>query len=162
MIPSMGNKVAHKDFLSRPRKGVFVHLDLNDFGSINKQHGHPVGDQAIVASGNAIRSAMNEAVGKKNGKLFRIGGDEFVAHVPSHEHAAQFLRNLRGQLDSIPAIRGTHRLSTSAGIGHTPEHAEQALMQAKGAKKAMGYLPGQAKTHAASMIPGKEGVIPVE
>ena len=50
----------------------------------------------------------------------------------------------------------------SLGFGPTPQHAEQGLQAAKTAKKAAGAPLGQAKTHAASAMPGREGVIPVE
>lgn len=162
MVPQMGNQMAYKDFLSRPRAGVHLHLDANDFGSINKIHDHETGNEAIVAMGKALRSAMDESVGRKNGKLFRTGGDEFVAHVPTHEHAALFTRTLRSKLEAIPAIRGTHRLSMSVGIGPSKEHAEEALKDAKMQKKIAAAPLGQAKTHAASRMPGREGVIPVE
>lgn len=162
MIPSIGNKAAYNDFLSRPREGVHVHLDGNDFGSINKMHDHETGNHAITAMGRALRQAMDESVGRKNGKLFRTGGDEFVAHVPSHEHAALFARSLRSKFEGIPAIRGTHRLSMSLGFGPTRDHAEEALKDAKAAKKAANAPLGQAKTHAASRMPGREGIIPVD
>lgn len=162
MVPQIGNKMAYNDFRSRPRPGVHVHLDGNDFGSINKMHDHETGNQAIVAMGKALRQAMDESVGRKTGKLFRTGGDEFVAHVPSHEHAALFARALRSKMDAIPAIRGTHRLSMSLGFGPTPEHAEEALKDAKAQKKMAAAPLGQAKTHAASRMPGREGIIPVE
>lgn len=161
MVPGLGNKKAYADFRSRPKQGVHVHMDGNDFGTINKIHGFETGNQAIVAMGAAMREAMDEAVGKKHGKLFRVGGDEFVAHVPSHDHAAAFARSLRQKLEAIPAVGGTHQLSVSMGFGHTPDHAELALINAKGEKKKAGYKLGEAKTHAASQVPGYEGVIPM-
>lgn len=161
MVKRMGNKKAYADFLSRPKQGVHVRMDANDFGGINKLHGFEAGNQAITAMGNAMREAMDESVGSKHGKLFRIGGDEFHAFVPSHDHAAAFARNLRSKLEAIPTIGGTHNLSVSLGIGPSPAHAETGLINAKGAKKAAGYQPGQAKTHAHSMMPGLEGPVPV-
>lgn len=160
MVKGMGNKKAYSDFLSRPKQGVHIRMDGNDFGGINKLHGFETGNHAISAMGGAIRDAMQEAVGSKHGKLFRIGGDEFHAFVPSHEHAALFARAVRNKLEQIPAVGGTHALSLSMGFGHTPDHAELALINAKGAKKTSGARPGQAKTHAASQVPGFEGVIP--
>ena len=160
MVRSMGNKKAFADFLSRPKQGVHIRMDGNDFGSINKVHGFETGNQAITAMGNAIREAMDESVGRKHGKLFRIGGDEFHAFVPTHEHAAQFARSVRAKLEAIPAVGGTHSLSLSLGFGHTPDHAELALINAKGEKKKAGYKIGTAKTHAASQVPGFEGIIP--
>jgi GGDEF domain-containing protein len=160
MVRGTGNKKAYLDFLGRPKQGIHIRMDGNDFGPINKIHGFETGNMAIGAMGGAIREAMNEAVGRSNGKVFRIGGDEFHAFVPSHEHAAQFARAVRNKLEAIPAVGGTHNLSLSIGFGHTPDHAELALINAKGQKKATGAKPGQAKTHAASQVPGYEGHIP--
>ena len=162
MVPGVGNKRAYRDFLSRPKKGVHIRMDGNDFGAINKVHGFEVGDASIHAMGNAIREAMEDSVGTKNGKVFRIGGDEFHAYVPNHEHAAQFARAVHQKLGEIPAIGGTHNLSLSVGFGTHPEHAEQALIQAKLAKKAIGYKPGRAKTHVHSLLPGFEGPLKTE
>ena len=162
MVPAVGNRKAYEDFLSRPRPGVHIHLDANDFGSINKQHGFKAGDEAIKAYGTAIRNAVDESVGRKNAKVFRVGGDEVMLHVPSHEHAAKFVRNLKSHFDKIPAVGGTHKISASIGVGESPETAEHGLIQAKTAKKSMGYTLGQAKTHAYSSIPGHEGHLATE
>lgn len=161
MVPGVGNKKAYADFRSRPQKGVYVHMDGNDFGQINKIHGFETGNKAISAFGNAMRNAMDETVGRGKGKLHRAGGDEFMAFVPSHEDAAHFASKLREHLDAVPAIGGTHKLSVSMGIGHTPDYAEHALISAKGAKKASGAKPGEAKSFAHSNVPGFEGPVPV-
>jgi len=161
MVPTMGNKKAYADFLARPKKGIHIHLDGNDFGAINKTgRGFEAGNDAIRAMGGAIRESLDEAVGRKYAKAFRKGGDEFDLFVPTHEHAALFARLLRSKLEAIPPIDGAHHLSVSMGFGHTPEHAEMALIDAKQAKKAAGYKLGQAKTHVASRVPGFEGIIP--
>jgi len=154
MVPGVGNRFAYRDFLARSKKGIHVRIDANDFGGINKDHGFETGDGAIRALGGALRASMDNAVGQKHGKLFRIGGDEFHAFVPNHEQAARFLRTAREQLGSIPPIGGTHNLSFSAGMGPSPFHAEASLMAAKRAKKSMGYLLGQAKNHVYSSTSG--------
>lgn len=162
LVPKMGNVKAYGDFLSRPRTGgVHVRIDGNDFGQINKIHSFEHGNKAITAMGGAIREALDETVGSKHGKSFRIGGDEFHLFVPSHEHAANFARAVRAKLEKIPPVGGTHALSISMGWGHNPDHAEQALIKAKTAKKQANYPHGQAKTHAYSGIPGSEGHVPV-
>lgn len=161
MVPSIGNRRAHEDFLTRPKEGVHIFMDGNDFGSINKMHSHDHGDQAIKAFGQAMRDTMDETVGRGSGKLFRSGGDEFVAHVPTQEHAAAFARGLRNRLDAIPPIGGTHKLSVSMGMGADPASAEAAAGMAKKTKKAHGYPLGQAQTHVHSLIPGSEGAVPV-
>lgn len=161
MVPGVGNKKSYADFLSRPKNGVYIHMDGNDFGQINKKHGFETGNKAIGAFGNAMRSAMDETVGRAQGKLHRAGGDEFMAFVPTHEDAAHFAAKLREKLDAVPPLGGTHKLSVSMGFGHTPDHAEHALINAKGAKKASGAAPGEAKSFAHSNVPGFEGPVPV-
>jgi GGDEF domain-containing protein len=165
MVPGARNKSSFQEEINQPRApgGVHVMLDGNDFGSINKVHGHAAGDAAIRAMGGAVRGALDEAVGPEHKDLWRFGGDEFAAWLPSHEHANRFLRTLRGKLEAIPAVGGTHNLSMSAGVGNTHQEADQALnTHAKAAKKLAGYLPGQARMHVHSLVPGHEGEIPLD
>jgi len=161
---NIGNQAAHEDFIEGQKgkpQGVHLHMDANDFGSINKMHGHPVGDQAIKTMANTMRETMDKHVGRKHGKLFRVGGDEFKAHFQTPAHASVFARALRQNLDQLVPVGGTHRISLSMGMGHSPEHAEQALMNAKTEKKAQNYPVGQAEHHVHSLLSGHEGSIPV-
>lgn len=158
MVSGVGNKLAWEDFLSRPKKGVHVMLDGNDFGIINKKWGQTAGDQAIKAMGAAISRASRAS----KGKLFRVGGDEFRAHFETPEQAYAFVRNARTELESLPPVGGEHFHSVSMGLGPSPEHAEQALIHAKTAKKKAGYIPGQAQTHVHSLLPGAVGEVPVK
>jgi hypothetical protein len=153
-------------------------MDGNQFGQINKLHGQLAGDQAIKAFGQAAREAMDEAVGRGPGGgkmfrhtdeqvLYRNGGDEFIANVPSHEHAAKFARLLSKKLQDIPAVGGTHKLSMSYGLGLDHETADKAQMLAKGQKyhdlerKQPKYPDGQVPNLAHSLVPGFEGPLPV-
>lgn len=176
----MGNKLAFSQFRQKNKPGVHVAMDGNDFKSINDLYGHDAGDQAVTAFGKAAREAMDEAVGSDKGKLFRNpdeqnlyrnGGDEFVAHVPTHEHAAKFARSLRSKLEAMPPIAGQHKLSMSFGFGHDFPSADTALNMAKEQK----YLPaapgqprvrkfahGQVPSLAHSLVPGHEGAIPLQ
>lgn len=162
MCPKVGNKKSYMDFLQRPRPGVHIRIDGNGMSQVNKIHGFKHGDQAIKAMFGAVRSAVDETVGRKLAKVWRIGGDEGHIFVPSHEHAVKFLRALRSKLESIPPVGGTHSLSVSAGIGRHPEESDQASILAKQRMKSMGYPAGQAKTHVHSLIPGHEGAVPLD
>lgn len=157
MVKGVGNKLAFEDFLSRKRGGVHVMLDANDFGRINKKWGQSVGDDAIRAMGGAFSRASRA----HGGKLFRVGGDEFRAHFESPEQAYAFVRSARQEMENLPPVRGEHFHSASIGLGHSPEHAEQALIHAKNAKQRAGYIPGQAQTHAHSLLQGAVGEVPV-
>ena len=52
---------------------TFALVDLDRFKAINDLHGHQVGDAALVACANAIRSA-----GDRDTIAVRLGGEEFV------------------------------------------------------------------------------------
>lgn len=157
MVKGVGNKLAYEDFLSRPRQGVHVMIDGNDFGAINKKWGQSVGDDAIKAMG----SALSRVSRTNKMKLFRIGGDEFAAYADTPEQAYSFARHARQELESLPPVKGQHYHSVSIGFGHRPEHAEQALIHAKKAKQNAGYLLGHAQTHAYSLLPGAAGEVPI-
>lgn len=186
MLPEMGGKKAYAHFLENPQPGIHIRIDGNDFGAVNKIHGFDAGDSAIKAMGNAIRNAKQEADRQyappkaaasadptesdldalTQSKMYRIGGDEFHVFIPqhekAHEHAAAFTRAMRHHMEAVPPVGGTHGISASVGMGHTPEHSDLALISAKTAKKGAAYLPGQAKTHVHSLLPGHEGPVPVQ
>lgn len=134
MVPSVGNKLAYQDFLSRPREGVHVHLDGDGYGKINKVHGFHEGDKAIKSLFETIRSAVDESVGRKHAKTFRVGGDECNIFMPSKNHAEAFLRVLHKKLAESAPI-GDFRHGVSYGVGATPEEAESQLIAHKQSKK---------------------------
>jgi diguanylate cyclase (GGDEF)-like protein len=160
MMEGVGNKYAYNQWVKQPRQGVHIGLDLNNFKQINDTHGHGVGDQAIKAFGGAMRTAADKTKTPEGQgvKIFRTGGDEAVAFAPSYEHAATFLHNLREHLSSIPPVMGAHKLSASAGIGHTPETADKALYEAK-KQKAGHTVTTIPHLLAHSLYPGNEGAI---
>ena len=149
MVPAVGNKLAYDSFLSRPRGGVHVMIDGNDFGAINKKWGQSMGDEAIKTIFNTVSRSSR----KMRGKAFRVGGDEGRLHFDTPEQAHAFARDVRQNLESIPPIKGQHGYSLSIGMGGSPEEAEKALINAKNEKKSMNYPIGEAKTHIHSLLP---------
>jgi len=161
MVPTLGNKVAYADFLTRPKEGVHIRLDGSKFGGINKRAGFETGNEAIKSMFGAVRSALDESVGRKHAKAFRIGGDEASLFVPTIEHAAMFHRALKRHLDALPLVAG-QKLAFDMGVGKTPEAAEQGLIKAKTHGKSMNYPLHELRTHAYINIPGHEGHLPTE
>lgn len=156
MVPGLGNKFAYQHFKDKNVPGATVVGDANFFKGINDELGHETGDAAIKAMGGAWRDASNEV----GGKAHRFGGDEFHAHFPTHEHAAQFARALRGKLDQVPPVGGTRKLSMSLGIGHDFPSADAAVYKAK-AQKGL-HTPSTVPTLLAhSLHSGHEGAIPL-
>lgn len=159
MVPGLGNKLAYKGFAAKNTPGATVVGDANFFKGINDDPnlGHVIGDNAIAAMGTAWRDAAAE-VG--DGKAHRFGGDEFHVHFPTHEHAAQFARTLRGKLDQMPLVGGTRKLSMSIGIGHDFPSADRAVYAAKAQKGA--HTPATIPSLLAhSLHRGHEGAIPL-
>jgi len=62
-----------QDLLDRGEAFHLLFIDLNDFGSINKQFGHPVGDDLIRGFAAKLKNVFDE-----NDCLCRYAGDEFV------------------------------------------------------------------------------------
>lgn len=161
-MTGLGNQYAHSQWLKQARPGVHLAIDANNFKQINDTYGHAAGDAALKAFGQAFRDSMNEVAppGENGGSIHRTGGDEFQAHLPTHDHAAQFARSLREKLAAVPPIGGTHRLSVSIGAGHDPLTADQALYEAKKQKLSP---TGLHKPHTIphvlyhSVVPGHEG-----
>jgi diguanylate cyclase (GGDEF)-like protein len=161
MNPGIGNKYAYETFRATNPNGVWTSIDVNDLKHLNDTQGHDAGDALIRGFGAAARTAVDPA----DSKLFRAGGDEYTMWHPTPEAAYSALRNIRHHVDQIPPINGTHRISFSAGLGHTFDHADKALYQAKAQKKLptgeRAFAPGSVPHFAHSMIPGSEGPVPL-
>lgn len=126
MIPSVGNKFAYSDFISRHRnRGIHVYADLNSISSLNNSKGEGVGDTAIKRFFN-ISSELSR---KYNGKNFREGGDKNRVFFESPQDAMDFSKSLSEALANEKIH--DHTLSATIGIGFSPEHAVQAHKKAK-------------------------------
>jgi diguanylate cyclase (GGDEF)-like protein len=167
MNPGLGNKFAYEQFRKKNAPGVWASLDLNDFKHANDTFGHDAGDDLIRASGRAVR----ESVDPKTSKVFRSGGDEYVMHFPTYEHAAQAMRSLREKMDQITPVQGTYKPSFSAGLGPSFEHADTALRSAKQQKFKLdpvtgattrAFAPGAVPHLVHSLVPGFEGQVPLQ
>jgi diguanylate cyclase (GGDEF)-like protein len=116
---------------------ALVVLDLDHFKQVNDRHGHPYGDEVLVAVANALRTAV-----RGHDTLARFGGEEFVILLPgaTAEEAGRVADRARTMIAEIDLPQG--RLSSSAGVvsasGGTAvgwdglfDAADRALYQAK-------------------------------
>src|SRR5688500_2241601 len=93
---------------------VLLMIDIDHFKAINDRHGHPVGDQVLVAVAGALRQDLPD-----DADLSRIGGEEFMAtvrDVPAGrgaELAHTMCRHVRALVFDI----GGERLRVSVSIG---------------------------------------------
>ena len=97
-------------------------IDLDGFKAINDVHGHPAGDELLVAVARRLRSVV-----RGNELVARVGGDEFaiVQYGGSQPAHAGLLseRIIEALADPFPIGGTEERISTSIGIALFPADA---------------------------------------
>ncbi len=113
-----------------------VMLDLDHFKAINDEHGHPYGDQVLIAVADALRVAV-----RVHDTVARLGGEEFAILLPDADADAAYIfaERARDAIARIPVARTP--LSCSAGAATATsgsasprellERADHALYEAK-------------------------------
>jgi diguanylate cyclase (GGDEF)-like protein/putative nucleotidyltransferase with HDIG domain len=87
-------------------------FDLDDFKRINDAHGHPVGDEVLVAVAGRLR---------RDGEAFRLGGDEFALLLigPTEEEARRVAEGVLTRATQVQVAPG-ERVMLSAGVALYP------------------------------------------
>lgn len=115
-------------------------IDIDHFKSINDQHGHPEGDEALKAVARELREDVREPA-----FIGRLGGEEFVVVIPGadFDKAYRLAERFRESVMSIDTRRWLtdRRITVSIGLtlskltGDTPstmlQRADAALYEAK-------------------------------
>jgi diguanylate cyclase (GGDEF)-like protein len=113
-------------------------FDIDEFKSINDQHGHPVGDRILALAGGCLRDV---------GAAFRLGGDEFAVFMctAGEAEAVEAAARAVARVGRLKAERGL-TLTISAGLATYPSDglaradlvraADSALYAAKAEGKA--------------------------
>lgn len=147
------------------RSHVMLVIDIDHFKSINDQHGHPEGDEALKLVAARLRAEVPEPA-----FIGRLGGEEFVVVLPdsSVEAGRQLADRFRESVTTIDTRRwlADRRLTVSIGMtlskptGDTPSHmlqrADAALYDAKRAGRncLRLQLPSQAEVTPAAPLHG--------
>jgi diguanylate cyclase (GGDEF)-like protein len=103
---------------------ALVLVDVDSFKSINDQHGHPVGDDALAH----IAAVLRRVVRSGDAVVSRMGGDELAVLLPDCA-AGVAVRRATEVLDAVRASPLTlpHgdllAISVSLGVAHAPSHA---------------------------------------
>jgi diguanylate cyclase len=119
--------------------GPLMIIDADHFKSINDNHGHAVGDEALRILANAIRSCVGD-----EGFVGRLGGEEFAVFLPGRSErigrlmAEVICDAVRGLVPMVtgPQVKmtvsigcGYHRMTSV--IGHSLKKADDLLYLAK-------------------------------
>lgn len=119
--------------------GPMLIIDADHFKSINDNHGHAVGDEALRIMANAIQHCIG-----KDGYVGRLGGEEFGVFLPG-KSAAEGVAWAEAICTAVrgvsPLVAGNNiKLSVSIGcayhratrvIGHSMKIADDLLYRAK-------------------------------
>lgn len=114
------------------RKLALLFVDLDDFKKVNDSLGHPAGDEFLVATANALQTAV-----RGGDTVARLGGDEFtvlVDQVPGREDVAAVGRQIVDCVARVEcaAVKRGFVGRASVGAAMFPDDAEDvdSLMQA--------------------------------
>jgi len=120
---------------------ALFYVDLDGFKQVNDSLGHDIGDQVLMETASRLRSAI-----RGNDLLARFGGDEFLAILPSVDHAivTAIAQRMINSMTRVFDIDGrTVYITASIGIAMAPSdgrrpadllrHADTALYKAKAA-----------------------------
>lgn len=120
-------------------------FDVDNFKKFNDAYGHPTGDKALIAVGNALRKCL-----RSFDFCFRYGGEEFVAILPETDLSQALIAAERTRAaiaeESERALAGVvpHGVTVSVGVAVYPRDGEgeqllevvdQLLYQAKASGK---------------------------
>jgi len=123
-------------------------IDIDDFKNYNDTHGHALGDLALGAVANAIKSSLMRAVDK----AFRWGGEEFSTILPGADLPGGVIvaERIRKAIEATPIMHvdGVQSFFVTASIGVSAtlpsdnlpistfaRQADLAMYKAKGAGK---------------------------
>lgn len=125
-----------------------VILDLDHFGTVNNDHGHPAGDEALRNVAAALSIACRDL-----DTAARYGGEEFAVILPDcgPDRCLDIAERLRLAVASAPAVTP---LTASAGVASYPMHARdgEGLVQAADDALLLSKRAGRNRTTLAAVV----------
>ena len=97
--------------LNLSKEWVYVSMDLNGLKRANDSFGHVAGDELIRAAADCMKSSFSE-----HGKVYRVGGDEFVVIIT--KDIPQFENLLRAFEQRVASWHGEFVESMAVSYGY--------------------------------------------
>lgn len=141
---------------------ALIHLDLDNFKTLNDTLGHQAGDAVLIRTARVLRESF-----RKTDCVARVGGDEFILFLPNlsePRHAISRVQALLGRFPLVTEEQGQSvAVSVSIGIAFSRpgqrntyqqlyDQADAAMYQAKRNGKASAVLQGP---HGFETIPAE-------
>jgi diguanylate cyclase (GGDEF)-like protein len=115
-----------------PLSALFI--DLDHFKSVNDTHGHPIGDEVLIGTTSALKTACE---GK--GHCYRWGGEELVVLLPNYNsaEAVALAERIREAISQVQFSGYPNQVTASIGVASYPEISASADELEKDADQAM-------------------------
>ena len=128
-----------------------VFCDMDGLKAVNDEHGHALGDQALVTFAHLLQGAV-----RQTDLVARLGGDEFVIlleRLSGEDEAREVVQSVRAAMDQSHLVGGvTMRLRGSVGYAYAQGDrvdAESLLLSADAAM----YRDKRARKFQAGGVP---------
>ncbi len=162
---------------SRQEAFSVLFLDLDDFKSVNDNHGHHVGDMLLVLFADRLRKCVLDTglvllnVGsvrsgsnyrfESDAVVARLGGDEFTIVVPTSLCHVLVERIIDIMQEPLRVEGLTLRTTTSIGVANFPDHAPSCELLLKHADVAM-YQAKRAGRNTFALYDGDQHRLAIE
>ena len=93
-LTGFGNRRAYEQDMEKysgkelDERFVYIAMDINGLKAVNDSLGHDAGDELILGAAECIKKSIG-----RDGKIYRIGGDEFIAILFVEEEKREEIRN---------------------------------------------------------------------
>ncbi len=108
----------------RPQDLVYISLDLNGLKEANDNYGHEAGDKLISGEAQCMRHSFGS-----RGRLYRIGGDEFVAMVNANEAQLEKMKLFYEHSSKVWSEKNGVPLSAACGYVRASDYPGKSMAE---------------------------------
>lgn len=123
-LTGLGNRAAYEDHVLRLNEAIkkkearfsIAVFDLNGLKELNDRYGHEKGDQAIRQAALVLKKVYED------GKVYRIGGDEFIVVIedPDYDVSLRYqeIDRLLGEMGEVSLAKGAAEFDPVYDVGY--------------------------------------------